>query len=132
MALFETFPYTNFQDLNLNTLLQRMKNLLAAMKELQAFVGGYDARIRKLEKYISDLETGNFSPGFLEAIKKELPDLVGDVIKQVWFGLTDTGYFVAWIPDSWEEITFRTTGYDYITDLEPDYGHLTLLMEVNR
>ena len=131
MALFETFPYTNFQDLNLNTLLQQMKNLLATMKELQTLVGGYNARIQKLEKYIRDLETGNFSPGFLEAIKKELPDLVGEVIKMVWFGLTDSDYFVAWIPDSWEEITFRTTGYDYITDLEPDYGHLALLMEVN-
>ena len=128
MALFETFPYTNFQDLNLNTLLQQMKNLLAAMKELQAFVGGYDARIRKLEKYISDLESGNFSPAFLNAIKRWLPDLVGDVIKQVWFGLTDSGYFVAYIPDSWDEITFKTTEYDYSTPLQPDYGHLVLLM----
>lgn len=128
MALFETFPYTNFQDLNLNTLLQHMKNLLAAMKELQAFVGGYDARISKLEKYISDLESGNFSPAFLNAIKRWLPDLVGDVIKQVWFGLTDSGYFVAYIPESWDEITFKTTEYDYSTTLQPDYGHLVLLM----
>ena len=36
MGLFEHFPYTNFQDLNLNTLLEKMKNLLAAMKELGA------------------------------------------------------------------------------------------------
>lgn len=132
MGLFETFPYVNFQDLNLDNLLLAMRHLLSTMKELESLVGGYNDRIRQLEQYIARLESGNFSAAFLNGIKRLLPDLVGDVIKQVWFGLTDSGYFVAYIPESWKEITFRTTEYDYSTPLQPDYGHLVLLMEVNR
>lgn len=59
----------------------------------------------------------------------DLTDLMKDIIektvKMVFFGLTDAGYFVAFIPDSWDEITFETTGYDYMTS-DYDFGHLVL------
>ena len=48
------------------------------------------------------------------------------IATMVFFGLTDTGYFVAYIPESWESITFETTGYDTVVDLMPEYGHLVL------
>ena len=48
------------------------------------------------------------------------------IATMVFFGLTDTGYFVAYIPESWESITFETTGYDTVIDLMPEYGHLVL------
>lgn len=128
--LFEHFPYTNFQDLNLDVLLQKMKELLAAMYELQQFVGGYDKRIRDLELFIAGLETGKFPQSFLNALYKWLsenvPEILSMAIKNVWFGLTDSGYFVAYIPDSWNEIKFNTTGLDIEIDLQPEYGHLVL------
>ena len=131
MGLFEHFPYTNFQDLNLNTLLEKMKQLLAAMNELQTYVGGYEARIRELEDYINKMDRGEFSPAFLNSLykwlEKNMPVLISAMIKQVWFGLTDTGYFCAYIPDSWKEIGFATTGYDIELTLQPEYGHLVLL-----
>ena len=51
---------------------------------------------------------------------------LGDMIKTVWFGLTDDGYFVAYIPESWQDVTFRTTDYDMTTELMPEFGHLVL------
>ena len=45
----------------------------------------------------------------------------------VYFGLTEAGYFVAYIPKAWDKINFRTTGYDMDIDLQPEYGHLVLL-----
>ena len=48
------------------------------------------------------------------------------IATMVFFGLTDDGYFVAYIPNSWEDITFETTGYDTTIDLMPEYGHLVL------
>lgn len=54
-----------------------------------------------------------------------LENAIANVIKMVFFGLTDSGYFVAYIPESWEDITFATTGYDYPTG-EYNYGHLVL------
>lgn len=130
MGLFETFPYVNFQDLNLDELLNHMRELLAHMRELNSYVGGFDDRIKALEKFEKEFETGRFNETFLNALYKWLnnnvPAILYDAVKQVWFGLTDSGYFVAYIPESWNDIKFNTTGYDYLTDLQPDFGHLVL------
>lgn len=48
------------------------------------------------------------------------------IVTMVFFGITDDGYFVAFIPDSWDDITFYTTGLDITLPIEPEYGHLVL------
>jgi len=130
MALFEHFPYTNFQDLNLNELLRRMRQLLEEMRDLQNYVGGFDDRIKELETYVDALNSGNFPESFLNSLyswlDSNVPDIIYRVVKMVWFGLTDSGYFVAYIPEAWQDIQFNTTEYDIFTDLQPEYGHLTL------
>ena len=45
----------------------------------------------------------------------------------IYFGLSDNGHVVAYIPQKWETVTFRTTGYDIDVPIEPEYGHLVLL-----
>ena len=71
----------------------------------------------------------------LEVVQSWIENFATDEIKKViseclpvmvFFGLTDTGYFVTYIPESWENITFETTGYDTFIDLMPEYGHLVL------
>ena len=44
----------------------------------------------------------------------------------VFFGLTDDGYFVAYIPDGWDDIIFNTTEYDIFISGFSEYGHLVL------
>lgn len=44
----------------------------------------------------------------------------------VYFGLTEDGYFCAYIPESWKNIQFNTTGLDINVSLQPEYGHLVL------
>lgn len=134
MALFEHFPYTNFQDLNLDELLRHMRVLLAKMKDLENTVGGFDGRIKQLENYINALNSGNFPKALLDSLygwlDKNVPEILERAVKMVWFGLTQSGYFVAYIPDSWEEIIFNTTGLDINVPLCPEYGHLVLSMKV--
>lgn len=48
-------------------------------------------------------------------------------VKFVYFGLTNDGYFCAYIPDSWDEITFDT-GAVYGRS---DYGRLILKMQTD-
>lgn len=55
-------------------------------------------------------------------IDNNLQELVGRVVKYVFFGLTDDGYFCAYIPDSWKFISFDTI----IDTTSPLYGHLLL------
>lgn len=130
MALFEHFPYTNFQDLNLDTLLLKMKETLETLKTMETYVAGFDNRIKTLEYYIARMESGNFSKAFLDSLYKWLaanvPEILSVAVKQVWFGLTTDGHFVAYIPESWKDVKFFTTEYDIYTQLETEYGHLVL------
>ncbi len=64
--------------------------------------------------------------GYKDAISKwlveDLPDLISAAMKMVFFGLTDDGYFCAWIPNSWQGIIFDTVA-DYLNE---NYGCLVL------
>lgn len=53
-------------------------------------------------------------------------DIIGEMVKMVFFGLTDSGYFVAYIPESWKDIIFKTSEYDINIPLFGEYGHLVL------
>lgn len=57
-----------------------------------------------------------------EWINNNLEYIYTHTVKQIYFGLTDDGYFCAYIPDSWEDITFDT-GADYDST---EYGRLIL------
>lgn len=53
--------------------------------------------------------------------------IISRAVKFVYFGLTNDGYFCAYIPDSWDEITFDT-GAVYGRS---DYGRLILKMQTD-
>lgn len=60
--------------------------------------------------------------------KEEIDNIIRDYIAtSIFFNLTKDGYFVAYIPESWSDIRFGTTGYDITTNSETNYGHLALL-----
>lgn len=60
--------------------------------------------------------------------KEEIDNIIRNYIAtSIFFGLTKDGYFVAYIPESWSDIRFGTTGYDITTNSETNYGHLALI-----
>lgn len=61
-----------------------------------------------------------------EWIKNNLATLWGMFASQVYFGITDNGYFCAYVPESWNDIEFDT-GAVYGTD---QYGRLILRYDV--
>lgn len=62
----------------------------------------------------------NFNTEYAEKI------IADYIATMVFFGLTDSGYFVAYIPESWKSIQFNTTGLDIELPIQPEYGHLVL------
>lgn len=60
-------------------------------------------------------------------IQKNLSYIFETVVRQIFFGLTLDGYFVAYIPDSWDDIEFDT-GMIYGTE---QYGRLILRYDVD-
>ena len=107
-----------------------MKTSTEAIQALEAWKASAEGSINELQQLLDDIAAGNFPKEISDAIKNWIVanfyNIVGDMAKTVWFGLTDAGDFVAYIPESWDEVTFKTTGLDYTTELQPDYGHLVL------
>lgn len=126
---FTQYPYINLNDLNLDWLLKHMKELLAALADLESWRANHQNEYEELKKLYDDIVAGRFP----EEMKKSLYEwvvansvsIIGELIKSVYFNLNDEGYLVAFIPDSWSDIIFGTTGLDTFP-AGIDYGHLTL------
>lgn len=78
------------------------------------------------EKFVNGQYDEFYEQKILEWIDSNMEPIISHAIKQVFFGLTDDGYFVAYIPDSWSEIVFDT-GMVFGT---AEYGRLILSMNV--
>lgn len=129
MSFYE-FPHTRTYDNDLGWLIKHCRSNTEAIKVLNEWKTETEDAITELEQLLSDIAAGNIPKEISDAITtwiaKNFHDIVGEMIKTVWFGLTESGYFVAYIPESWQDVVFKTTGYDITIDLMPEYGHLVL------
>lgn len=106
---------TSYEQMcKLKEIFNAVINDVNILKDLSDSMG---AEIGEIKKQIEEIINADYS--FIKG-------LIADAIKNVWFGLTNAGYFVAYIPESWDDITFRTTGLDITVPLVPEYGHLVL------
>lgn len=108
-------------------VIETQKNLYEEFSELYHFVNDFieSVDLQIDEKIDAALKSNDFIdeviiPKVRDWISKNMVDIVAETVKQVYFGLTDDGYFVAYIPSSWSDITFSTC----VTD--DCYGRLIL------
>lgn len=129
------YNYTDFHELNLDWLIKAVKQLLIEMDNMDEWKAQHIEEYAQLKKLYDDIISGNFPEDMIKALydwmEKNALDLVGNLINLVIFNITDDGYFVAYIPESWDEIQFGTTGLDIFTDIQPEYGHLVLSYEAS-
>lgn len=93
---------------------------------LNNVIEGTNGVIDDVEELKNDLGVvqnwiNNFNTAYAEKIIAQY------IATMVFFGLTDSGYFVAYIPENWDTIHFGTTGLDIDAPIQPEYGHLVLL-----
>ena len=123
---FANYPYQNLEDLNLDYMLRVADKARETLKDL----GDYADRVAELEEAVSAIKAGNFTPEMLakiiDIVQRDLIGLVGEMVKFVFFGLTDSGYFVAYIPEPWDSIIFNTSNYDIFLSDVPEFGRLIL------
>lgn len=62
----------------------------------------------------------NFSAEYLEKLIKE------KIATMIFVEISDAGYVVYYIPDTWNDITFNTTELDIQVKEYPEYGRLVL------
>lgn len=129
MSFFE-FPHTRTYDSDLAWLIKQVRSNQEAINTLNEWKASVSADIADLTAVIDAIRAGKLPDDIANGIKQWIADnfndIVGLMIKTVWFGLTDEGYFVAYIPQSWQDVVFKTTGLDITIPLQPEYGHLVL------
>lgn len=128
--MFLEYPYINFNDLNLGWVVRIVKEVKEITDSLNSWRTEHEKDYLELKKLYDDIMAGRFPESMTTALndwmRRNAISIVGEMVKNVFFGLTDTGYFVAYIPESWKDIVFKTTGYDFETVLMREYGHLVL------
>ena len=117
---------------------QRMKQLCMSFDKVEHYLD-YIANLMnewniefttEMEKQFADLwntVNGEFKDKFDVWFNDNISEYITEHIKNCYFGLTLDGYFIAYIPDNWNELVFDT-GYNYGEDT---YGRLILRWDVD-
>lgn len=128
MGLFEHFPYTNFHELNLDWILKTVKDLYHEVSSHTDWITEHQKEYEELKTLYDAIISGHFPPEMYKTLHDwvvvNAESIIGNIIKTAFFVLED-GYLVAYIPDSWSDIIFGTTGLDDFP-AGYDFGHLTL------
>lgn len=119
---------------DLRWMVSQIQSLTALVQGIAKGQESQGGNITALNSAMADLATaqkcinerlndGDFENGkFLEWANKNLPAMVCEMARFVWFGLTPDGHFCAYVPANWGWLTFNTG-----TDItEPEYGHLII------
>ena len=123
------FPHTHFYDSDLRELICKIKTIMGKVESLEEWRREHEPEYQELKELYDDVMSGNFPPSIVQAFEdwmsRNAIELVGKLVKHVYFGLTNDGYFCAFIPDNWSDITFDT-----VNDFDdPLYGHLMLIYD---
>lgn len=126
MAFFE-FPHTRTYDTDLGWIIKNIKSYNDAIQALNEWIETNTPRLEDLEAFKDALESGDLPEGVQAGIETWLTthaaDVIAAIIKNVYFGLTNAGYFAAYVPASWDEFL----DFDTVMDgNNPLYGHLLL------
>lgn len=127
--MFNLYPYTNLEDLNLDYILKTVKRLFDQVSSLDEWKVEHEAEYNELKTLYDNIISGIFPPAMYNSLYqwtvKNSASIIESLTKMVFFGLTDDGHFIAYIPDTWNDIIFGTSGLDTIVP-DLDYGHLIL------
>lgn len=92
------------------TTVESQVEITDKFKELYDFAHSLD--VEYLKKEIEKVKNGDYVSLYLDSIinwiDKNLQAIVARIVKQVFFQITPDGYFTAYIPESWSDITFDT------------------------
>lgn len=119
------------QEQRIKTLCMQLHKLVCYADMLGDKIGLNRKDIDELKAQFQKFIESGFEDYYVEKIYRwideHMADIMSRAVKQVYFGLNDEGYFVAYIPDSWSDITFDTGAVFGRTD----YGRLILRFEAD-
>ena len=91
-----------------------INNIIDTERETIEYIDELKAELDAVKNWIDNFDT------------KVAENIIKDYLATMIFvEITDSGYFVYYIPESWDDITFNTTELD-ITIANTEYGRLVL------
>lgn len=122
---------------NVDDYEQQIKGICAQLHKLACYADALNEHvemnaddIEELQRLFDEYISHGFDLYYEEQIKQWIEEhateIISKAVKMVFFGLTDDGHFVAYIPDSWQEVQFGT-----IMDEGEFYGHLVLYLDID-
>ena len=132
-GFWDKFPNTNYHEINLDWFLKLAEYVRSTADEMNRWKAEHEQEYQELlehvnaiQDWIDDLEAGDLPQALIDGlatwIDANIESLIGKNIRYVWFGLTDDGHFVAYMPESWQELWFDTV-MNYQNEY---YGHLLI------
>lgn len=91
-----------------------INNLIDTSNEIIQYVDELKDELKLVQDWID-----NFDTSYAEQIIREY------LVTMIFVEISDAGYFMYYIPENWDDITFNTTGLD-ISLSDYDYGRLVL------
>lgn len=132
-GFWDKFPDTNYHEINLDWFLKLAEYVKSTADTMNRWKEEHEQEYQELldhvnaiQDWIDGLEEGDIPQALLDGlaswIDRNIEDLIGKNIRYVWFGLTNDGHFVAYMPESWQELWFDT-----VMNYENEYyGHLLI------
>lgn len=124
------YPYTDFHELNLDWIVKHFKEFVDELASLDSWRSQHELEYQELKDFMVQIEAGVLPDAVYDKLRQwffdNAFDLVAEMVKHVYFGLNEAGYFIVTIPQQWKELIFNTTGYDIDVPIQPEYGHLTI------
>lgn len=116
---FKVLPLVYDDSLSYLEVLYKMKDKL---NEMIVELGEFNVHLKEMQDAINQIQQwiNTFDTSVIEKwIKEHLANMI-------FVEINDAGYFVIYIPESWQDITFKTSGWDEVVEPPLDYGHLIL------
>lgn len=91
----------------INNMIENQKEFSEELAELKSELG-------VVQKWIDDFDTS-----YIEKVVREY------LATMIFVEISDAGYFIYYIPRTWKDIVFKTTGLD-VEIADTEYGRLVL------
>ena len=114
------------QEQRILTICKQLHKLVCYADMLGDKINIDHAQLEELQALFDKFMESGFDDYYAEQVEKWISEhlefIYDHTIKQIYFGLTEDGYWCAWIPDSWDDITFDTI----MNYSDPNYGSIVL------
>lgn len=115
MSWFQDFTSNHEYDQDLGWLIENYDKLKKEYDQLMTCCKDVNAQIDAINKWIN-----GFSDDYIKKVVSEF------LATAIYVNISDAGYIIYVIPDSWDDVFFRTTGLDIDVPIQPEYGHLVV------